>query len=494
MVSMPVAALEPVTPEDFLPAIGLWIQAGGCLLVAMVGIGIGLAATIQMPTVVKAAATVRPVGEVRVIEATTPGVVTQILVQENQTVAAGVAIATLDNSESRTQIAQIQEQILQSEQEMAHVQAQLQALDGQAAAQAQDNQQQTATAQADLSLATRAYQDRKLQAIAAVQEAESQVQAAKSEWEKAQQDLEAIQADLRAHEVSLKSARVKQARYQQAASLGALSQDQLAEVQLTVQQQEQAVASQLATLAAQQRTIANRYQLWQANQAKLHQSQTALNPSQDPLAIAQAKIQQTQAAGAVRMASVQQDRQRLLSQHSSLQHQQARDRQRLAQLQHDQQQHVIKAPITGKVHQLALHNIGQAVQAQDVIAKLVPSSKTLTVKAQVAAQDVSQLQRCTTPEVTACTTGLVWLKIAAYPYPDYGTLKGVVREIAADTTQNHQDATYEVVIQPETLYLQKGTQQYPLMSGMEATAEIVSRTETFLSYFLRKARLILDAA
>jgi multidrug efflux pump subunit AcrA (membrane-fusion protein) len=51
---------------------------------------------------------------------------------------------------------------------------------------------------------------------------------------------------------------------------------------------------------------------------------------------------------------------------------------------------------------------------------------------------------------------------------------------------------YEITIQPERLYLKKGEHDYPIQPGMEITADIISKKETVLSFFLRKARLITD--
>ena len=77
---------------------------------------------------------------------------------------------------------------------------------------------------------------------------------------------------------------------------------------------------------------------------------------------------------------------------------------------------------------------------------------------------------------------------------------GAVQSISADAMKS-SDATsnsstitpyYEVTINPEKPYLVKNERQYPIQSGMEATADIISREETVLSFILRKARLLTD--
>ncbi|OKH52337.1 hypothetical protein NIES2101_15175 [Calothrix sp. HK-06] len=53
--------------------------------------------------------------------------------------------------------------------------------------------------------------------------------------------------------------------------------------------------------------------------------------------------------------------------------------------------------------------------------------------ARVAAKYISQVKVCNLKTIDNCQSGKAELRISAYPYPDYGTLKGTVRAIIADT-------------------------------------------------------------
>ncbi|MFO5528033.1 MAG: HlyD family secretion protein, partial [Cuspidothrix sp.] len=55
-----------------------------------------------------------------------------------------------------------------------------------------------------------------------------------------------------------------------------------------------------------------------------------------------------------------------------------------------------------------------------------------------------------------------------------------------------QIATYQVNIQPESLFLGKGNHLCYLKSGMEGRANIISRQETILQFILRKGKLITN--
>jgi HlyD family secretion protein len=116
----------------------------------------------------------------------------------------------------------------------------------------------------------------------------------------------------------------------------------------------------------------------------------------------------------------------------------------------------------------------------------------------VAVRDIGHVRVCKEEKVSDCTQGKAQLQISAYPYPDYGTLKGAVRAIAPDAiTPESQDASadtpyYEVTLQPEKLYLEKSGHRYPIQSGMEVTADIISTEETVLTFILTKARLLTN--
>jgi multidrug efflux pump subunit AcrA (membrane-fusion protein) len=147
----------------------------------------------------------------------------------------------------------------------------------------------------------------------------------------------------------------------------------------------------------------------------------------------------------------------------------------------------IRTPVAGTILHLDLKNVGQSVRPGTRIAQIVPKNLPLVIKANVPADSLGQLE----------VGQPVQLRVTAYPYPDYGTLKGKVSAIAPDavTAQNNDPnfpaaaAYYEVTIQPDKTYLEKRNQKYNIQSGMGVTADIISTEETVLTFILRKARL-----
>jgi multidrug efflux pump subunit AcrA (membrane-fusion protein) len=148
---------------------------------------------------------------------------------------------------------------------------------------------------------------------------------------------------------------------------------------------------------------------------------------------------------------------------------------------------IIRAPADGTILELNIRNPGQSVGPNNSIARIAPKNAELVIKSRVTAQDIGRVE----------VGQKVNLRVSAFPYPDYGTINGRVKEIAADVTTiaggNNSEAAaafFEVTIIPDQLYLRD--QRNVLDSGMEVTADIIAQEETVLRFMLRKARLLTD--
>lgn len=100
------------------------------------------------------------------------------------------------------------------------------------------------------------------------------------------------------------------------------------------------------------------------------------------------------------------------------------------------------------------------------------------------------------------------MRVTACPYPDYGTLKGVVKTISPDAVSSQKNdansdtnsiprATavgtfYEITIEPEKLALGRTTKKCQIQLGIDGRVDIITREETVLQFLLRKARLMTD--
>ncbi|NET26925.1 HlyD family secretion protein [Okeania sp. SIO1I7] len=145
---------------------------------------------------------------------------------------------------------------------------------------------------------------------------------------------------------------------------------------------------------------------------------------------------------------------------------------------------VIRVPVDGTIFQLSLRNPGQTVESGAAIAQIVPSNAPLVFKGRVTAADIARVK----------VGQPVQMRISAYPFPDYGILKGTVNSISPDaiTSEALREAYYEVTIEPEKSYLLRSDRQYPIQPGMESRADIITSQETVLTFVLRKIRLLSD--
>lgn len=493
-------SLPIVESDEFLPPIGNWSRLGSLVIVAGVGIAIALASVIEYKVTIKGEASIRPMGELRLVQAATEGQVTNIFVKENQAVKKGDVLATLDDSRLQTQKSQLQNNIQQTQLQLLQIDAQVKALNRQIQAETQRNSRAVISAQASLNRAQRNYQDQQINVKSQVEEAEANLKRAQNELTQAQVQLRSARANFQSTEAAMSAAQAKRDRYQKVVQAGALSLNQLEEVQLDVAQQQHAVEVQRATVEAQQQIIAQQQQAVAAVRAQLQRVEAGLNPSDAEIAIAQETIAQESAGGQATLAILNREWEALFQQRIQIKNQIQRDTSELQQVETNLSQTKITVPEDGILSQLNLRNPGQSVRVGEEIAQIFPSNAPLVIKAAVSPDDVSKLAK----------DQKVQMRVSACPYPDYGTLKGVVSQISEDTIkspgnqlgstvantsspmQGGASSFYEVTILPESFFLGKSNHQCTIQPGMQGRADIISRSETVLKFMLRKARLIAD--
>ncbi|MEH2266752.1 HlyD family secretion protein [Nostoc sp.] len=449
--------LHPIQTDEFLPPISRWITFGGLFVLCVLALAIPIATVTKYKVTVKGQAVVRPSGELRIVQAATEGQVMQIHVKENQVVKTGDAIAMIDDSRLQTKKNQVQTNIQQAKLQLVQINAQIQTLKSQIRAETDKINRIVNGAEAELSDRLRRYQDKKINTVTELQEA---------------------QANLHSTRTALNAAKLKQKRYESVAE--GLSRDKLEEAQLTTKQQEQAVYGAIA---------------------KMQRAKAALNPSHAEVKIATERIAQEKATGLSNKRVFEKELQGIIKQQIELEKQLERDTGELKQVEIELNHTTITATADGIISQINLRNPGQTVRAGEEVLQIVPSDAKQIVKAVVASEDKSKLK----------IGQQVQMRVSACPYPDYGTLNGKVEAISPDAMTPPTNSTngspphtnitpkaavpgafYQVTIEPESLVLGKGENLCQIQLGMEGRVDIISREETVLQFFLRKARLIAD--
>ncbi len=460
--------LRPVTSEEFIPPTSRWISLTGFVLTGTIAIAVTMASVIKYNVTVKAAATVRPAGEQRLVQPEIEGVVKSIFVKENQSVIKGQIIARLDDTQQQIKKSQLQGNIQQTNLQFVQIHAQIQSLNTQIAAEEQSITKAVVAAEADLARNQREHQDRNVTT-------QTELLAASAQLQKEQADLQKVQADL-------EFAQVEEKRYKMLVKSGAISQTEFDKKLLAVKQAKSAVA---ATQKAVDIAIAKR-----------KAAQIALNPSDATVAIAQQRIAQEKAKGKATIAILKKEKQALIQRRVEIESQLTQAKKELQQVETQLQKSVIRATSDGIILKLDLRNPGQVLRSGEAIAQIIPQNTSLVIKAMVPTADVKKV----------AVGQKVQLRVEACSYPDYGTLKGVVstvspdvitsqkNNIGADTPQSaiSNNSYFEAIIKPENLTFGNTIKQCRIQAGMSAKADIISREETALQFLLRKVRLMTD--
>lgn len=490
--------LPPLQNNDFLPPISRWTTFGALFILFALSLAVPVAAVVKYKVTVIGQAVVRPAGELPIVQAATEGQVMQIYVKENQTLQKGDKIATIDDSRLQTKKNQLQTNIEQARLQLIQTVLQINAIDSQIRAESDRANRTIASAKAELKGRDRDHQDKKITSITELQEASANVKMAQEELYAGQAQLQSALANLHATEAALGGATSKQNRYESAAKQGALSGDQLEEVQLAVKQQQQAVQAQKANYKAQEKTNERLKQAVLGAIAKRDRAIASLNPSNAEVAMATERIAQEKASGEVNKASLERELQVLIKQKIETEKQLERDTSEFKQVEIDLKQTTITATADGIISKLNLRNPGQTLRAGEEVVQIVPSHAPLIIKAAVGSEEKGKVK----------VGQKVQMRVTACPYPDYGTLNGIVKTISPDAVSPQKNDTnadtnsipkatavgafYEVTIEPEKLALGRTTKKCQIQLGMDGRVDIITREETVLQFLLRKARLITD--
>jgi len=153
----------------------------------------------------------------------------------------------------------------------------------------------------------------------------------------------------------------------------------------------------------------------------------------------------------------------------------------------------LKAPVHGIINKIYVTTLGAVVQPGANLMDIVPVEDTLLVEGKIRPQDIAFIR----PDQEAI------VKITAYDPSVYGSLKGKVERISADTIEERggvsgsgekTETFYRVMVRTEKNHL--GTVEKPLaiIPGMVATVEIVTGEKSVLDYILKPARILRDEA
>lgn len=142
---------------------------------------------------------------------------------------------------------------------------------------------------------------------------------------------------------------------------------------------------------------------------------------------------------------------------------------------------VLVSPMRGIVNNLSVTTIGGVVRPGEEILQIIPLDEELFVEARVKPENIAGVR----PGQEAT------VKLSAYDYTIYGTLKGTVRLISADTFKDERardpdgNAHYKVTLQVDTDNLTERQASLQIRPGMQAAVELHTGSKTVLQYLMK---------
>jgi len=151
----------------------------------------------------------------------------------------------------------------------------------------------------------------------------------------------------------------------------------------------------------------------------------------------------------------------------------------------------LQAPVHGIVNKINLTTIGAVVQPAANLIEIVPLDDTLLVEGRIRPQDIAFIR----PGQDAV------VKISAYDSSVYGSLKGKVERISADTIVDEkadrsekQETFYRVIVRTDKNHLGTTEHPLPIIPGMVTTVEVLTGEKSVLAYMMKPARMLREEA
>jgi adhesin transport system membrane fusion protein len=156
-------------------------------------------------------------------------------------------------------------------------------------------------------------------------------------------------------------------------------------------------------------------------------------------------------------------------------------RQKLTVAQDQLSRTVLVSPMRGVVNKLSVTTIGGVVRSGEEIMQIMPLDKELFIEARVKPRDIASVRQGQDAVI----------KLTAYDYTIYGTLKAKVTFISADTFKDDRartadgDPHYKVTLRVEQEALTGRQKNLEILPGMQADVELQTGGKTVLTYLTK---------
>jgi len=139
----------------------------------------------------------------------------------------------------------------------------------------------------------------------------------------------------------------------------------------------------------------------------------------------------------------------------------------------------ITSPVRGIVNRVAVTTVGGVVGSGDPLVEIIPLDQPLRIEGRIDPRDIGFVFAGMPASV----------KLTAFDFAIYGTLRGQVAHVGADTvldeTQRDPQPYYEVFIELDATSLEGPDGEVDIRPGMLAVVELEAGERTVLQYLLR---------
>lgn len=130
----------------------------------------------------------------------------------------------------------------------------------------------------------------------------------------------------------------------------------------------------------------------------------------------------------------------------------------------------ITAPVSGYVNSVSVNTLGETITSAQELVTIVPDNTPVEMVCYVQNMDIADIAVGMEAEI----------KLEAYPYNKYGTVKGTVKYISPSSFVSEQLGSVYLV----KLEINNNNEDIDVISGLSGTVEIKTDKRTVMEYFL----------
>ncbi|MEM9470126.1 MAG: HlyD family type I secretion periplasmic adaptor subunit [Pseudomonadota bacterium] len=145
----------------------------------------------------------------------------------------------------------------------------------------------------------------------------------------------------------------------------------------------------------------------------------------------------------------------------------------------------VRSPVEGIINKITIKTKGGIIEPAMQLAEVVPLDDELKIVARVAPHEIAFLKLGQEANI----------KISAYDSQRYGSLKGALERIGANSVTDGQDNVFfEIELKAEKNFLGTEENPLPITTGMVADVEVITGKRTILDYLLKPVLRAKDKA